>query len=198
MGKFLRWVKKKISGVLPNKGSSGGAGSPAVNPATSEQIALIELRIDEIVEKNIRGLASLWSFRSSVKYWQSVFKALAFAESNFKLNCRYVEPPSLGIDAVTGKRNTSEGLLQLSYQDAKYHACKFDWEADKRKDDFDLTKTIFDIVNNIECGMAIMNKLLSKRGHYIFNDGNYWAVLKPNNKRHKVFIEKFRAYQGGH
>ena len=94
-------------------------------------------------------------------------------------------------------QNTSEGLLQLSYQDSKYHACDFDWSTDRKKSAFDLSKSIFDIQKNIRCGMMIMDKLVKKRGTYIFDSGNYWAVLKPNNKRHKVFLNAFKKYQEG-
>lgn len=195
MGKFLALIKNWI-GSFRSGESSGPAGAPdygASNPKQRE----IEMAIDSIVEREIGFCMHLWTLVPEIKYWQSVFKALAFAESNFKLNCRYVEPPSLGKDAVTGKQNTSEGLLQLSYQDSRFHGCSFDWDSDKNKNAFDLSKSIFDIQKNITCGLMIMNKLVGKKGHYVFNDGNYWAVLKPKNKRHEVFIKKFNQYQGG-
>lgn len=196
MVKFLGQLFKKVKGIFSN-GSGGGAGAPAENSASTASIKEIEDHIDRIVALRLPLMGHLLNFSENTKYWQSVFKALAFAESAFKLNCRYVEPPSLGKDVVTGMQNTSEGLLQLSYQDSRYHLCDFNWEADKEKSSFDLSKSIFDIEKNIACGMAIMNKLVGKKRHYIFEAGNYWAVLKPKNKRHKVFLKKFNQYQGG-
>ena len=196
MGKFINWIMKKIRG-FKNREVTPPAGSPAKNPISNEVVSDIETSIDRIIEINLPMMGHLLNFQQNTKYWQSVFKALAYAESSFKLNCRYVEPPSLGKDVVTGVQNTSEGLLQLSYQDSRYHACEFDWSEDRHKNSLDISKTIFDIRKNITCGLAIMNKLVGKNGHYIFNSGNYWAVLKPNNKRHKIFIEKFNQYQRG-
>lgn len=193
MKKLISWLKKKLLG----DSSSGDFPPPAKNTGSMISASDLERKIDEIVFKSIPHMGNLINFKADTHYWQSVFKALAYAESSFKLNCRYVEPPSLGKDAVTGIQNTSEGLLQLSYQDSKYHSCDFDWNIDKRKSSFDLTKTIFDIEKNITCGMKIMDKLVGKKGHYVFNDGNYWAVLKPNNKRHKTFMNKFKKYYLG-
>ena len=195
MGKFLKniWVKIFCS----SQSESLPAGAPAPTKISKTRIEYIENEIDSVVSERFAMSPNLEALRNSVSFWQSVFKALAYAESGFNTECRYVEPPSLGKDAVTGRQNTSEGLLQLSYQDAKYHGCNFNWEEDKFKNDKDITKTIFNIENNISGGMMIMDKLVKKKGHFIFNDGNYWAVLKPNNKRHKVFVEKFNQYQAG-
>lgn len=191
MGKFKSLIKKIIKRL---KGSSAPAGAPPARPAINQ--SEIENEIDRIVMNNISYMGNLINFNSRTVYWQAVFKALAKAESNFDLTCRYVEPPSLGKDAVTGKQNTSEGLLQLSYQDSKYHSCDFDWSVDKNKSIHDASKTIFNLEKNIKCGMTIMNKLMGKKGHYIFNSGNYWAVLRPGNARHSAFINAFNAYLG--
>lgn len=154
----------------------------------------IENGIDRVVNENIQKQNFLMKLKSDLKHWQSVFKALAFAESSLVPTTRYVEPPSLGKDAVTGVQNTSEGLLQMSYQDSKYHGCEFDWAIDKTKSKTDSTKTIFDLEKNIKCGLVVMNKLTGRNGNYIFNTSNYWAVLKPNNKRHKEYLTKYKAY----
>ena len=191
MRKFMKWVKKKFFGDYK---SGNFPPPPPTEYDYNWDVGNLEKRIDEIVLKTIPMMGNLINFKPDTRYWQSVFKALAYAESGFKLNCRYVEPPSLGKDAITGIQNTSEGLLQLSYQDSKYHSCDFEWNVDKNKSSFDLTKTIFDIEKNITCGMQIMNKLVGKKGHYIFNDGNYWAVLKPKNNRHVVFLDRFNKY----
>lgn len=153
----------------------------------------IEKQVDIVVEKRISRCVNLLAYNDSLKYWQSVFKALAYAESSFKLNSRYIET-GLGKDRVTGRQNTSEGLLQMSYQDALFHQCEFDWSIDSSKAEKDLSKTIFDIRRNVECGMIVLDKLIAKHKKLYFNDGHYWAVLKPENKRHKVFTSAFEKY----
>lgn len=153
----------------------------------------IEQQIDEAVKEYLSQCPNLLFFNSSLFYWQSVIKAIAKAESNFNILERY-EEKGLGKDAVTGKQNFSEGLLQLSYQDAKYHGANFDWSIDKNKSAYDKTKTIFNVKNNIQAGMIILNKLVGLNKHFIYNKGNYWAVLKPENKRHEVFLEALAKY----
>lgn len=188
MRKFAIWIKKLIRGFKSR-------GLPPAGPGVSSPE--IENEIDRVVAQNIAKNGSLLKFKKDLNFWQSVFKSLAYAESGFKLNTRYIEPPSLGKDAITGVQNTSEGLLQLSYQDAKYYKCEFDWAVDKNKNASDLSKTIFNLEKNIKCGLTIMNELVRQRGHFIFNNGNYWAVLKPNNKRHKDFLSQFNKYYPG-
>ena len=153
----------------------------------------IEKQIDEVVKGFLSNCPNLLKFNPQLFYWQSVLKAIAYAESSFNVFERYVET-GLGKDAVTGKQNVSEGLLQLSYQDAKYHQAPFSWALDLAKADTDPTKTIFDVKNNIIGGMMILDKLVGKNKHYIYNQGNYWAVLKPENKRHEVFLNKLNYY----
>lgn len=184
---MIKWFKD----LFKKKGQSSD-GSP-INPKQSDKT--VEDKIDEVVSDYIQNCRSLLKINSSVTHWQDFIKALAYAESGFNLTCRYVEPPPLGKDVVTGKQNTSEGLTQMSYQDSKYHGCNFDWSADKTKADGDPTKTIFSIVNNIECCLIVLDKLVAKKGQVFFNDGHYWAVLKPNNKRHGVFLNKLKGYQ---
>jgi hypothetical protein len=153
----------------------------------------VELQIDIVVESYIDECLNLLNLNPNRSDWQKIFKAIAFAESSFNVAERYVET-ELGKDAVTGKQNTSEGLFQMSYQDAKYHQCEFDWNVDKYKDHTAPEKTIFNIRRNTECAMKVLDKLVAKHGDYIFDNGHYWAVLKPSNKRHKVFLDKLHSY----
>lgn len=188
MGKFISMIMKIISGVR-SKNSSPPPPAPVPNRTKSE----IEDAIDLVVKDCLPSHKNLMKFSSSLIYWQCVFKALAYAESSFNLTERFVET-GLGVDAVTGKQNTSEGLLQLSYQDTKYHQCEFDWFVDRQLDVKNSNKTIFNLRLNVSCGMKIMDKLVGQKGTYVFNSGNYWAVLKPNNKRHDVFKTKCNQY----
>lgn len=140
-------------------------------------VSMIEYQIDGIVFDFInqgKGNALL-NFNTSMKYWQSVIKAICFAESNFNRFERFFED-SMGY--------YSEGLMQLSYQDCP----RYNYYLDKSKDE------IFDVEKNITLGLIILNTLVKRKGAYIFNDGNYWAVLQPKNKRHKVFLAQFNEY----
>lgn len=183
----MSWFKKLLNAFNGKKNNNGPVKK--TGPIQKE----IELAIDEIVKSKLPTCLNLLNLKNDLIHWQSVFKAMAWAESSFKLTERYVET-GLGKDRVTGKQNVSEGLLQMSYQDALFHSCEFDWSKDKSKSDLDESKTIFDMRKNIECGMIILDKMVLKKGHYIFNGGHYWAVLKPENKRHKVFLEKYNEY----
>lgn len=142
---------------------------------------------------NTNRFENLKKYNADKTYWACVVLAIIEAESNFNMVSVYWEKDlgNNGYDKYTGRKYLSEGLMQLSYSDAKYYGCPFNWELDKNKKDQDETKTIFNIANNIECGLTILDKLVNKRGKYIFDYGNYWAVLKPSNKRHNVFIKAF-------
>ena len=67
-------------------------------------------------------------------FWAYFFQALAGAEAglNPTTRVRQPEPEVSQIDPVTGHIARTEGLLQLSYQDAKRYGCDFDWDKDKK------------------------------------------------------------------
>jgi hypothetical protein len=171
MGKLRDWFKKKFRGS-----SSSGTSSPA--PARDTQD--VEKQIDIVVREffiSDRGIKLLW-LNSSINFWQSVVKAICFAESSFNPRERFFE---------TSMGYFSEGLMQLSYEDCKaYH-----FPLDKSKNE------IFSIEKNVTLGLIILDKLVQNHGKFIFNSGNYWAVLQPKNKRHQVFLDKFNQYQKG-
>ena len=95
----------------------------------------------------------------------------------------------------------SEGLLQLSYQDALYtdplKLCRFDWAKDKLLSPTDHAKTIFDPRTNLECGVSIMSLQLVKTGTVLTGEGSprakayYWSTL--NNKAGNSGYESFQA-----
>jgi hypothetical protein len=172
--KFLRKLFKKKSVVVPKK---------FISESEIKAITYIELRVNHF--DHLRG------YNPDVNYWVAFVAAICYAESNYNLLERYVET-GLGKDAITGEQNTSEGLMQLSYQDSKYHGAEFNWLKDMDKLPYDETKTIFDPKLNILAGLIILNKQVGKFGCPIFNSGNYWAVLKPNNDRHEIFFKKFK------
>lgn len=138
------------------------------------------------------------SYKTTETYWEkslgvsclSVWpkdRCVAFVKDWNSRSSRKAYIDRKGWDRVTKTFYLSEGLLQLSYSDAKYYSCDFDMELDRDLLSNDPRKTIFDPANNLECGVIIMNRLVKKKGQLYFNSGHYWAVLKPNNSRHKVF-----------
>ncbi len=147
---------------------------------------------DKYIIDSLSTKQSLKNYNSSEKYWVAVIKALAKAESCLNL-VEYYPEKGLGKDAVTGLGNVSEGLLQLSYQDSKYHGCQFDWSKDKALDKKSLSKTIFNPKLNIECGMIILNKQIEKRGVLETSTPFYWAVLNRTNARYKEFKKYLEA-----
>ena len=153
----------------------------------------VETQIDQIVANKLEHYPILVKYNPSLKYWQSVLKAMAFAESTFNIIERY-EEKGLGKDSVTGKQNWSEGLFQLSYQDAKNHGLAFDWLKDKDLGDYDKSKTIFDVFNQVNGTLIILSKQISIRGTLTTDTNYYWAVLNKNNKRFSVFQDQFNMY----
>lgn len=184
---MFKWLKK----IFTKKPEASPTTIPVKSVPTD-----IEKQIDEVVKNKLPSCLNLLKFNPSLHYWQSVIKAICKAESNFNVLETYWEKDlgNNGYDKVTGAKYLSEGLMQLSYSDHKYYACEFDWEADKNKPEHSEDKSIFNVRKNIECGMIILNKLVGINRHYIYNVGNYWAVLKPNNKRHEVFLEALDYY----
>ncbi len=112
------------------------------------------------------------------EFWAYFLQAMSVAESALNPATRFREVGIPGNDGVTGKPIWSEGLLQLSYQDAKYYSCNFDWSVDRNLSDTDKRKTIFDGRRNLECGVNILNRQIIVRKNPLFPPKHwYWAVL---------------------
>lgn len=122
-----------------------------------------------------------------LNFWGQLIVGIAKFESNWSPISRMVEQ-GLGKDAITGLQIASEGLMQLSYQDARYHgtACAFDWSKDKALDSKDPRKTIFDPYKNLRCGIQILSEQLDKHRALVIDSGVYWAVLKKSGKYQKI------------
>lgn len=121
-----------------------------------------------------------------VNFWGALISGMTRYESSYKPTTRLIEQ-GLGNDAVTGRQVTSEGLLQLSYSDSKYHSfCRMDWSKDRKKKDTDPTKTIFDPYINLECGLKILSKQISRHGKIVIDSGAYWSVIKSGHRNEKV------------
>jgi len=131
-----------------------------------------------------------------LNFWGQLIVGIAKFESNWSPISRMIEQ-GLGKDAVTGLQIASEGLLQLSYQDARYHgtACAFDWNKDKvlqASNPKDPRKTILDPYKNLRCGIQILSEQLDKHHALVIDSGVYWSVLKKNGKYQKV--DKIAGY----
>jgi hypothetical protein len=105
-----------------------------------------------------------------------IFVGMALYESAFNLNNRYVES-TMGIDPVTGSQVVSEGLFQLSYQDAKWYPfCPIDYAK----------KNILSPGVQTICAVGIMAKQVDSYKAFKVSRGAYWAVLKTNSKYNKI------------
>ncbi len=181
---FLSLFKKKSATPITHV-------SPTVS--TPKQQA-VEEEIDSVVSNFISNCPNLLAHNSNVFFWQCQIKAIVSPESGFNPYSRYVET-GLSKDAVTGKQNASEGLMQLSYQDAKYHGANFDWNKDKSLSDTDIGKSIFNIKNNIEAGMMILDKQLKLKGTIITKGSPYyWAVLDTSRPGHPKYLAELNKY----
>lgn len=112
-------------------------------------------------------------------FWALLVSAIAKYESGFDPTDRYLESSSMGKDPVTGQRVWSEGLLQLSYGDARFPFCEFDWDADRRLRPDDPRKTIFDPDLNLSCGIKILARQIRTKGRISVpvGEGAYWSTL---------------------
>lgn len=117
-----------------------------------------------------------------------LISAMAYFESGLRLNDRMKESSSEN-DPVTKQPVYSEGLLQLSYQDELNYNnkvpkqyCKFNWEADKKLNPTDKSKSIFDPKTNLQCGLMILERQVLTKG-LIGYDKSYWSVLRPSRTK---------------
>lgn len=189
------FLKKYFGWLIP----SGGSSSPASPKDPTTQLQK-EKDVDDIITAFIPVCVNLLKFNPRVSFWQSVIKGMITAESNWDRYSTYYEAKLAdknGNDKATGMRYLSEGYCQLSYSDTLHYpfACHFDINADRAKKEKDTSKTIFDIRKNVECALYILDQLVKAKGQYIFNAGHYWAVLKPENSRHSVYLNAFNKYE---
>jgi hypothetical protein len=113
-------------------------------------------------------------------FWGQLVVAISQRESGWRPVTTFIEPDHK-IDGVTKKYVRSEGLLQLSYQDAanyKSLECGFDWKKDKNLDPKNPEKTILAPYRNLRCGILILNHKV-RINQKISTPGTYWSVLRP-------------------
>ncbi len=132
------------------------------------------------------------------KFWADLFQAISQAESNHNHTTRFREV-GLGRDMVTGSQIFSEGLLQLSYADARVWKCDFDWSRDRRLAAKDARKTIFDPYKQFECAFNIFEGLMVRKGkNLVTSRGHYWSTLMTGRPGYKRLSQALRARVGGY
>jgi hypothetical protein len=127
-------------------------------------------------------------------FWAYTFQAMAGAEAGLKptTNVRHTEPEVAVQDAVTKHTVRQEGLLQLTYMDAKRYGCDFNWEQDKRLAEKSPAKTILTPENNLLCGVKILeNQMLTQRKP-LLTASSYWVTLRPGRPSYLMFAKQMK------
>lgn len=125
-------------------------------------------------------------------FWAYFFQALSGAEAGLKAtsNVRHTEPQVAVVDGVSHRMIRSEGLLQLTYEDARRYGCDFDWAADRHLAEHDPDKTILDPENNLMCGVNILETQLVTKNQSLLSNSSYWSTLRPGWPGSKQFIKQ--------
>ena len=125
-------------------------------------------------------------------FWAYFFQALAGAEAGLRptTNVRHTEPEVAVKDDVTRRMVRSQGLLQLTYMDAKRYSCDFDWEADRKLPEKDPERTILQPKNNLECGVKILSNQLFVLHRPLFWKKGYWSTLESGTMSYRVFAKQ--------
>jgi len=147
------------------------------------------------VARDVRPFCPRFNHLSEVDrraFWAYFFQALAGAEAGLSptTNVRHTEPEVAVKDEVSKRMVRSEGLLQLTYMDAKRYGCDFDWEADRKLPLKDPAKTILQPKNNLTCGVKILENQLIDQGRPLLSRKSYWSTLRPGLPDYRVFVKQ--------
>lgn len=125
-------------------------------------------------------------------FWAYFFQALAGAEAGLKAttDVQHTDPQVAVVDGVSHRMVRAEGLLQLTYEDARRYGCDFDWKADKRLPEHDPNKTILQPENNLLCGVNILENQLVQQRKPLLSTSSYWSTLRPGWPGNKVFLKQ--------
>lgn len=125
-------------------------------------------------------------------FWAYFFQALSGAEAGLKAtsNVQHTEPQVAVVDGVSHRMVRSEGLLQLTYEDARRYGCEFDWAADKHLAQHDPERTILQPENNLLCGINILEKQLVTQKRPLQTKSSYWSTLRPSWPGNRVFLQQ--------
>jgi hypothetical protein len=127
-------------------------------------------------------------------FWAYTFQALAGAEAGLvpTTDVRHTEPEVAKEDTVTKRMIRSEGLLQLTYMDAKRYGCDFDWKKDKPLAEKDPAKTILQPKNNLLCGVKILENQMLTQKRPLLSPASYWVTLRPGRPSYQVFAKQMK------
>jgi len=127
-------------------------------------------------------------------FWAYTFQALAAAEAGLKptTNVQHTEPEVAVKDVVTKRIVRQEGLLQLTYMDAKRYGCDFDYERDKRLGEKSPARTILTPQNNLLCGVKILENQMLIQKKPLLSESSYWVTLRPDRPSYLVFAKQMK------
>ncbi|HET6215871.1 MAG TPA: hypothetical protein VFE27_02560 [Acidobacteriaceae bacterium] len=127
-------------------------------------------------------------------FWAYTFQAIAAAEAGLKptTDVRHTEPEVAVEDTVSRRMVRQEGLLQLTYMDAKRYGCDFDWEKDKRLAEKDPARTILTPRNNLLCGVKILENQMLTQKKPLLSASSYWVTLRPAQPSYLVFAKQMK------
>lgn len=125
-------------------------------------------------------------------FWAYFFQALAGAEAGLRTTAdvRHTEPEVAVVDSVSHRMVRSEGLLQLTYEDADRYGCDFDWDGDRQLPEHDPDKTILQPKNNLQCGVKILNNQLIDKHKPLLTRSSYWSTLRPGWPGYSTFLKQ--------
>ncbi len=149
----------------------------------------------EAVGRDVRAFCPRYISMSVVDrraYWAYFFQALAGAEAGLRATAdvRHTEPEVSVEDGVTHRMVRAEGLLQLTYEDARRYGCEFDWEQDKDLPQHDPGKTILQPRNNLLCGVRILHNQLIHKNKPLLTRSSYWSTLRPGWPGYNEFLKQ--------
>jgi hypothetical protein len=174
-------------------------GEPAWDPQWDVIVeqALSPEMLSPRVARGVRSYCPRFSSMNEADkraFWAYTFQALAAAEAGLKptTDVRHTEPEVAVKDTVSKRTVHQEGLLQLTYMDAKRYGCEFDWEKDKTLPEKDPTRTILSPRNNLLCGVKILeNQMLTQRKP-LLTQSSYWVTLRPAQPSYLVFAKQMK------
>jgi hypothetical protein len=155
--------------------------------------AMLSPRVARGVRSYCPRFASL-SEADKRAFWAYTFQALAGAEAGLKptTDVRHTEPEVALEDTVTKRTIRQEGLLQLTYMDAKRYGCDFNWGQDRKLPEKDPARTILQPKNNLLCGVRIMENQVLTQKKPLLSSTSYWVTLRPSTQSYLVFAKQMK------
>ena len=125
-------------------------------------------------------------------FWAYFFQALAGAEAGLTptVVAQHADPAVARKDAVSKRPVRQEGLLQLTYEDARRYGCDFDYQQDRTLTEKDPKRTILQPEKNLTCGVRIMTNQIAAKGEPLISRTSYWSTLRPGTASYRVFAKQ--------